>query len=254
MAIKNVHHREVYRQMAFHGSCNPGRVCYAAHATMADARGISAKTVQRATKFLEAEGLIRTVSKWKGTGRTWQYLILGRAPDWTDRPAQTGPIVHQIEEGRIEKSKEKALSVSDTAQTIDPSTESEADHPSLFPFQEKTKTRALRMKKPVVSFSKVAALWFKLMRKLGRYCDDTMALAFDKKPHREKTVIIDGLQAVEQEQVYLGKMDAPPLKRPKGFLTAEAEEGQRLAACEHVPADDLPINCAKCGSYIGGGG
>ena len=78
-----------------------------------------------------------------------------------------------------------------------------------------------------------------------------MAAKIDKLPHREKTVILNGLEAEEQEQVYLGKVAAPPLTRPKGFLTAEAEEGQRLAACEHEPAPDLPINCGKCGGFIG---
>ena len=206
------------------------------------------------------EGLIRLASK--GIGRSWSYLILGRtaSPVRLDsESSQTGLPVHQIEQGKEDgiEEKEKALSVDDTAQTIDP-IKSKAASLSLVPSPSKNKEKApvpKKQKKPVVfSFPKIARLWFKIKRKLGHYCDDTMAMAFDRLPHHEKTVIIDGLQAEEQELVYLGKVAAPPLTRPKGFLTVAAEEDQRLAACDHEPADDLPVACRKCGGYIGGAG
>ena len=78
--------------------------------------------------------------------------------------------------------------------------------------------------------------------RLGRYCDDRMAAKIDKLPHREKTVILNGLEAEEQEQVYLGKVAAPPLTRPKGFLTAEAEEGQRSARGMRARASARPAH------------
>ena len=198
----------------------------------------------------------------QGIGRSWSYLILGRtaSPVRLDsESSQTGLPVHQIEKGKEDgiEEKEKALSIDDTAQTIDP-IKSKAASLSLVPSPSKNKEKApvpKKQKKPVVfSFPKIARLWFKIKRKLGHYCDDTMAMAFDRLPHHEKTVIIDGLQAEEQELVYLGKVAAPPLTRPKGFLTVAAEEDQRLAACDHEPADDLPVACRKCGGYIGGAG
>ena len=256
--IENVHYRDVFRQMVFHGSCNPGRLCFAAHASIADAKKISTKTVQRAARYLEGSGLIRRMSEGKGR-TTGTYQILGRteSPCRVDSESmQHGLKVHQIEKGIEEgiEEKEKALSFKDKVKPIDP--EEKEVNLSLFPSIPKSKSKkakALGTKKPIVvfSFPKIVALWFKVKRKLGHYVDDTMALAFDRLPHREKTVIIDGLEAVEQEQVYLGKVAAPPLTRPKGFLTAEAEEAQRLAACEHEPADDLPVACRKCGGFIG---
>ena len=99
-AIKNVHHREVYRQLAFLGSCNPGRLCFAAHSTIAREKKISTKTVQRAVKYFESEGLIRCISV--GAGRsTGKYQILGRSKSpasvpqrvpaaWTKSPPNRG--------------------------------------------------------------------------------------------------------------------------------------------------------------------
>ena len=238
----------LYRCLAYYASLTERRVAYPSQSTMATYCDISDRQVRRLLPKLVSDGLIVCVAR-KG----------GRAPS-TFQLAQRGHNVRfnvdnmSDKEGRDQRTKDPSLSVSADAQTIDPSTESKADNPSLFPSQEKAKTRALGPEKPVVvfSFPNVVRKWFKVMRRLGRYCDDTMAMAFDKKPHREKTVEINDLEAVEQEQVYQGRLSAPPVTRPKGFLTAAAEEDQRLAACEHVPADDLPVNCARCGSYIGG--
>ena len=243
----------VFERMAFYGSLNPERTAYPSVKRLAREAMCSPRSAQYALRRLESAGLIECLDDASGRtssrgGRTTsRYCVAGAQ---TVRPSRANAAPEVLKEGT--KNKEKVLSLNDTAQTIDQSEGKEVSLP-LFPSKEKAKAtaRAQGTKKTVFSFQDIVAKWFKLMRKLGRYCDDTMALAFDKLPHREKTVIINGLEAVEQEQVYLGKMDAPPLTRPKGFLTAEAEEGQRLAACAHVPADDLPINCGKCGAYIG---
>ena len=118
--IPNVHYREVYRQMAFHGSCNPGRLCFAAHSTIADAKGISPKTVQRAVRHLEKEGFLRCVSV--GAGReTGKYLVLGRSesPSSVDSEYTLhGLSVHEIEKGIDLKSKD--LSFKAEAKSRDP--------------------------------------------------------------------------------------------------------------------------------------
>ena len=54
--IQNANYREVWRQMVFLAGCNPGRLCFAAHSTIArkagtDEKAISTKTVQRAVKY-----------------------------------------------------------------------------------------------------------------------------------------------------------------------------------------------------------
>ena len=260
--IQNVHYREVWRQMVFLASCNPGRLCYAAHATIArkagtDEKALSTKTVQRAVRFLQSEGLIECLSV--GACRVpGKYLVLGRV-HVDSKSMSRGLKVHQLEEGI--KNKEKALSLNDTAQTRDPS-KSKGVEPVLFPSpsqeQEKAsapitaKTRAVQAKVPI-SFAvpQVIAKWFKLMRKLGRYCDDIMAAQIDKLPHREKTRIINDLEARESDLAHEGKVEPAPIQKPKGFQSAASFEAQRVAGCQHVPADDLPINCGKCGAYIG---
>ena len=247
--------RSVFQRMAFFGSLNPERIAFPAVARLAREALCSERSARYALRRLESSGLVECV--FPGRGRsTSQYLVVGTScrtdlQDVQVRPAPVAPNV--LKEGNKRSSKD--LAFKDKAKSIDP--EEKEVNLSLFPsLQEQKQEKApvpKKQKKPVVfSFEAMARKWFKLMRKLGRYCDDTMALAFDKKPHREKTSILNDLEAVEQEQVYLGRMDAPPLTRPRGFLTAGAEEAQRLAACAHVPADDLPVACAKCGSYIGG--
>ena len=56
-----------------------------------------------------------------------------------------------------------------------------------------------------------------------------METEFDRLLHPEKKRVIDDLEAQERELVHQGRVAAPPIKKPKGFLTAAAQEAQRLA-------------------------
>ena len=264
MEIENVHYRDVFRQMVFHGSCNPGRLCFAAHATIADAKKISTKTVQHAARYLEGSGLIRRISEGKGR-TTGTYQILGRTespPSVDSESTLHGLKVHQIEEGieeGIEKNKEKALSVDDTAQTIDP-IKSKAASLSLVPSPSKSEEKRAPVREPDHRHPKQVALYCKLRRRLGLEVNRSMETAFDGIPHSEKKHVIDDLVARESEEAHQGKITPAPIKKPQstGTLTlaevGAAGEALRRATCQHEPSDDLPVACRLCGGYIGGAG
>ena len=78
-----------------------------------------------------------------------------------------------------------------------------------------------------------------------------METEFDRLPHHEKARVINDLEAQETQLAYHGKVEAAPIPKPTGFQSSSSYEAQRVAVCQHVPADDLPINCGKCGAYIG---
>ena len=220
--IPSVYYREVYRQMAFLGSCNPGRVCFAAHSTIARERGISVKTVQRAVKYLAHEGLIRCISV--GAGRsTGKYQILGRSasPSSVDSEStQRGLGVHQIEEGINQRTK-TSLSVNADAQTIDPDAVEDVEIPEeviCLPFpsqeQEQEKASAPLPEETVFVNENQVKLLFKLQRKLGYRADDGQAGVFDGLEHADRKRILDKLLAEEQLAVAQGKVPAPPKAAP----------------------------------------
>ena len=103
-----------------------------------------------------------------------------------------------------------------------------------------------------ITFPKQVALYCAIRRKLGLEVNHTMETEFDRLPHPEKKRVIDDLEARERELAHEGKVEPAPTPPPKGgFQSAAAFEARHRAACQHEPADDLPINCRKCGAYIG---
>ena len=259
--IPSVYYREVYRQMAFLGSCNPGRVCFAAHSTIARERGISVKTVQRAVKYLAHEGLIRCISV--GAGRsTGKYQILGRStsPSSVDSEStQRGLGVHQIEEGIDQRTKKTSLSVNADAQTIDPGAVEEVEIPEEviclpFPSQEQEQEKASTPvpKETVFVNENQVKMLFKLQRKLGYRADDAQAGVFDGLEHADRKRILDKLLAEEQVAAANGKV-APPPKKPQapraGVAIESKPKPERPSCVEHrwtPPASDGISNCIMC--------
>ena len=259
--IPSVYYREVYRQMAFLGSCNPGRVCFAAHSTIARERGISVKTVQRAVKYLAHEGLIRCISV--GAGRsTGKYQILGRSasPSSVDSESTLGGLgVHQIEEG-IDQRTKTSLSVNDDAQTIDPDAVEEVKIPEEviclpFPSQEQEqKASAPGPEETVFVNENQVKLLFKLQRKLGYRADDGQAGVFDGLEYADRRRILDKLLAEEQLAAAQGKVPAPPKAAPSPrhefpLPVARKTVRERPTCLEHrwtPAASDGVQNCYGC--------
>ena len=263
--IPSVYYREVYRQMAFLGSCNPGRVCFAAHSTIARERGISVKTVQRAVKYLAHEGLIRCMSV--GAGRsTGKYQILGRSksPSSVDSESTLdGLRVHQIEEGIDQRTKKTSLSVNADAQTIDPGAVEEVEIPEeviCLPFpsqeqeQEQEKASAPVPKETVFVNENQVKLLFKLQRKLGYRADDGQAGVFDGLEHADRRRILDKLLAEEQLAAAQGKVPAPPKAAPSprhevAHRVVRKTVRERPTCLEHrwtPAASDGVQNCYGC--------
>ena len=286
----------VYRCLAYHCSKSERRIAYPAQATVAEYCEIGVRHVRRVLRKLEVDGLIVCEIRKKGAHPS-HYSLADETRSGSHGRLEAALMAANKEKEGI-KIKQKALSLNDTAQTIDPSEDKELN-PHLFPslsqeqekasapvtenrheIQTKARKGAERRlgemlvdtprrtegdlgsrKEPrssapppapiVFAFPKIVALWFALMRKLNLPCDDTMACHLDRLPHPEKKRVIDDLEAQECALAHQGRVSAPPIKKPKGFLTAAAQEAQRIAACQHVPAEDLPINCGKCGAYIG---
>ena len=247
----------VFERMAFYGSLNPERTAYPAVKRLAREALCSERSVRYALRRLESSGLIECI--FNGCGRlTSQYRVVGSKACRSDlqsvqvRPANAAPNV--LKEGKKRSSKD--LAFTDNAKTIDP--DEKEVNPSLFPSQEKARAKA-PVKPIAFAVPKVIALWYALMRKLGRPCNDTLAGQLDRLPHRDKVRIIDDLAAEERELVHKGLATPAPIKKPKttGYLppkaVAAADEAMYRATCQHEPSPDLPINCAKCGSYIGQG-
>ena len=267
ITIKNVYHREVYRQMAYYGSCKPARLCFAAHSTIAKEKGISVKSVQRAVKHLEHEGLIRRLSV--GSGReTAKYQILGRlkSPCRVDSESMQGGLrVHQIEEGieeRIQKpfsSRFEAQSKgipAPTATTEEPV--HSQDLPSPDPDQEQEQEQD-RARAPVAfAHPKQVSMLFKLQRKLGYTADDKQAKVFDALAHVDKKRIIDKLEAEEQRAAAAGQVSNPPPKplAPR-FRVGEVRKPLKKPSqenCRHVwygPDSDGLSVCGICSAERG---
>ena len=255
----------VYRCLGYHCSKSERRIAYPAQATVAEYCEITVRHVRRVLRKLESDGLIVCEVRKKGAHPS-HYSLTEESRSGHDVPLEADMRSANKEKEGI-KNKQKALSLNDTAQTIDPS-EGKEVNPRLFPSPSKSKEKA---RAPVTenrhkiqtnttqvvaqavchAFPKVVALWCALRRKLGFEVNRTMETEFDRLPHPEKKRVIDDLEAQECALAHQGRVAAPPIKKPKGFLTAAAQEAQRIAACAHVPAEDLPINCAQCGAYIG---
>ena len=265
--IQNLYFREVYRQMAFLGSCNPGRLCFAAHSTIARRAGtnekaISSKTVQRAVRFLQSEGLIRCISV--GAGRsTGKYQILGRCASPSSMYSESMlpvPKAHQIEEGIDQRTKKTSLSVNADAQTIDPGAVEEVEIPEKviclpFPSQEQEQKSAPVPEETVFVNENQVKLLFKLQRKLGYRADDKQARVFDALAHADRKRILDKLLAEEQLAAVRGEVEAPPPKPraprfdPISTAPTAPTRAEPPACVTHrwtEPASDGISNCTMC--------
>ena len=258
--IQNANYREVWRQMVFLAGCNPGRLCFAAHSTIAskagtDEKAISTKTVQRAVKYLMGEGLIRCISV--GAGRsTGKYQILGRPKSLASvdkKSMQRGQKVHQIEEGieQVTKRKEPSLATAG-AKSIDPAllekVEKQIGVDCLsFPSQEPSADGEYQHPKQVAMLCAVA-------RKLGREVSEYEQRAFDKLSHERKIRTLKPLLEAEQSLAAEGVVTPPPKAPPSPrHEVAHHHEGKsmriRPACTEHrwtPPASDGIQNCFEC--------
>ena len=277
----------VFERMAFYGSLNPERIAYPSVKRLSDEALCSERSARYALRRLESEGLIKCLDDVGGRptsrgGRTTtRYRVVGsnncRAGGQTVPPRAANRAPEVLKEGRNKGKKEKALSVSVSAQTLDHGEKGKKDKGkagdlALFPSlsQEQDKARAPVTETQAVyraiSCPKQVALYCALRRKLGLAVNLTMEVEFDKTQHHDKARIINELEARERELVDQGRVAPPPIKKPEstGYLpptaVAAAHEARHRAACQHVPAADLPSACARCGDYIdpglgaGGGG
>ena len=269
----------VFERMAFYGSLNPERTAYPSVKRLSDEALCSERSARYALRRLESEGLIKCLDDIGGRptsrgGRTTtRYRVVGaddcRAGGQTVPPWGANRAPEVLKEGKNKGKKEKALSVSVGAQTLDHGKKKKdkgkaVDLP-LFPSlsQEQEKARAPVTETQTVyraiGAPKVVAKWCALCRKLGLEVNLTKEMAFDKLPHTGKTRMINDLEARERELAHQGRVAPAPIEKPKstGYLppkaVAAAAEAQHRAACQHVPAADLPIDCGKCGEYIGAG-
>ena len=254
--------------MAYFGSCKPARLCFASHSTIAKKLGIHVKSVQRAVKYLQAEGLIRRLSV--GSGRTpATYLIVGQSPvSVYTESTQGGLKVHLIEErskeGKagqdhkpffgVDEAQSKGIPAP-TATTEEPMIQS-LDLPSLEPEPEPEPEQSKASAPVAFNNPKQIALLFKLQRKLGYKADDNQALVFDGLEHTDKKRIIDKLEAEEQKAAANGEVEAPPPK-PLEPRSGDAEVRPTRAKkpteenCRHVwygPDFDNIFVCGICGA------
>ena len=257
--IRNPYFREVYRQMAFLASCNPGRLCFAAHSTIARKAGtsekaISTKTVQRAVKYFESEGLILCISV--GSGRTpGKYQLLGRSTSPSSMDSQStlhGLRVHQIEEGieQVTKREDPSLTT-DTVKSIDPALVEKVEKQIgidclSFPSPEPSADGEYQHPKQVGMLCAVA-------RKLGREVSEHEQRAFDKLSHERKILTLKPLLEAEQSLAAEGVVTPPPKTAPSPrHEVAHHHDGKstsRPSCVEHrwtPPASDGISNCFDC--------
>ena len=251
----------LYRCLAYFASLTERRIAYPSQSRMARDCDMSVRQVRRLLSKLLSGGWIVCINR-KG-GRVPSTFQLTQPRQYV----RVNPDILSYKEGRKNKGKEKALSVSAGVQSQDhgKKDKGEAVDLSLFPSlsQEQEKARAPVTETQAVYHAlacpKQVALYCKLRRKLGLAVNLTMETEFDKHPHSDKARIINDLEARERELVYQGRLAPPPIQKPEstGYLptkvVAAADEALHRAACQHVPAADLPINCDKCGAYIDGG-
>ena len=254
LEIANPYYREVYRDLAFLASCNTGRLSYAAHSTTATKKGVSVKTVQRAVKSFERDGLIRCLLV--GAGREpGRYLIIGKGKNQSSMDSEStvhGLAVHQREEGREVQAKNL---LSDGAHTLDPGDPVRPQKEiikSLDP-PSPEKARAPVQKTPEPTFQNPAqvAKLFKLQRKLGYQANDQQAIVFDDLEHPDKKRIIDRLESEEQLAAVRGEVAPPPKKprAPRALVVERKPKAERPSCSVHEwtpPAEDGFRNCHNC--------
>ena len=237
--------KAVYRCLAYYASLTARRIAYPSQNTIAAYCELSVRQVRRVLLKLERGGLIVCLERKRGRcSSTYSIPQPGHGVPFN-------PDMVSDEEGRKDQ-ETKTLSLSAGVQSQDHvpmEKKGKAVNLSLFPSPSRSEEKSAPARD--ITFPKQVALYCKLRRKLGREVNHTMETEFDRLPHPEKKRVIDDLEAQERELAHQGRVSAPPIKKPKGFLTAAAQEAQRIAACQHVPAEDLPINCGKCGAYIG---
>ena len=240
--------KAVYRCLAYYASLTARRIAYPSQSTIAAYCELSVRQVRRVLLKLERGGLIVCLERKRGRcSSTYSIPQPGHGVPFN-------PDMVSDEEGRKDKETRKALSVSADVQSQDHAqmekNEGQAVNLSLVPSPSRSKEQSAPAR--AITFPKQVALYCKLRRKLGREVNHTMETEFDRLPHPEKKRVIDDLEAQEREMAHEGKVEPAPTPPPKGgFQSAEAFEAQHRAGCQHVPADDLPINCGKCGAYIG---
>ena len=254
--IQNVHYREVWRQMVFLASCNPGRLCYAAHATIArkagtDDKALSTKTVQRAVKFLQSEGLIECLSV--GACRVpGKYLVLGRV-HVDSKSMSRGLKVHQIEEGIEVKAKNLLSAVPKSLDPVEPEGPKQEVLPTVFPSPKKQEKEPLPMaQEPSFKNRAQVGMLYSVARKLDYSLSDAEALRFDGMEHTGRKALLDRLLAEEQEAALRGEVEAPPKKprEPRAEVAVERKPKPDRPSCvEHrwtQPASDGISNCFDC--------
>ena len=242
----------VFERLAFYGSLNSDRMAYPAVARLAREALCSDRSARYALRRLDAAGLIECLYH-KGGRTTSRYRVVGstdcRPGLQTVQARAANRAADVLKKGK--KRSKKALSLSADVQFQDhgetEKDEGKAVNLSLIPSRSEEKSAPVRE----IANPRQVAKYCKIRRKLGREVNHTMETEFDRLLHPEKKRVIDDLEAQERELAHEGKVEPAPIEKPKGFLTAAAQEAQRIATCAHVPAADLPINCGKCGAYIG---
>ena len=267
----------LYRCLAYYASLTERRIAYPSQSTMATYCDMSVRQVRRVLSKLQNDGLITCLNRKQGACSSTYEL---------SRRGQYVPFKWDIlspnkeREGKNKRTKALSLSADVQAQDHGETDEDKEVNLSLFPslsqeqekasapvtenrYEIQTNTTQVVAQAVCHAFPKVVALWCALRRKLDLEVNHTMETEFDKLPHRDKVRIINYLEAQERELVHQGRLAPPPITKPKsiGYLptkaVAAADEALHRATCQHVPAADLPINCEKCGAYIGdsnGGG
>ena len=232
----------LYRCLGYFASLSPRRIAYPSQKTMAGYCDMSVRQVRRVLRKLEQGGVIVCVER-KG-GRCSSTYALSQIGQTGSKPDILTP------KERRKNVSTKALALSADVQTQDHGSKSKAGDLVLVPSLSRSEEKTAPARKNV--FPKQVGKYCKIRRKLGLEVNHAMETEFDRLPHHEKARVINDLEAQETQLAYHGKIQSAPIQKPKGFQTAASQEAHRIAVCQHVPADDLPINCGKCGGYIGG--
>ena len=250
----------VFERLSFYGSLNNDRTAYPSVERLAREALCSARSVQYALRGLESAGLIECLDE-KGGRATSLYRVVG-STDYTPGVQTVHPRGANLAPNVLREGKKRSTKSNPRIDTVQAQDHGETDEGktvnlSLFPSLSQEQEKASAPVTENHAFPKVVALWCALRRKLGLEVNHTMETELDKLPHRDNVRIINDLEARERELVYQGRVAPPPITKPKsmGYLppkaVAAADEALHRATCQHVPAADLPINCDKCGAYIG---
>ena len=249
----------VYRCLAYHCSKSERRIAYPAQATVAEYCEITVRHVRRVLRKLESDGLIVCEIRKKGAHPS-HYSLTEESRSGHDVPLEADMRSANKEKEGI-KNKQKALSVNDDAQTINPGAVEEVEIPEEaiclpFPSQEREQERASAPvpKETVFVNENQVKLLFKLQRKLGYRADDGQAGVFDGLEHADRKRILDKLLAEEQLAAAQGKVPAPPKAAPSPrhefpLPVARKTVRERPTCSEHrwtPAASDGVQNCYGC--------